>query len=64
MIEKSDQAYFMWEEGWAGHEKAQLLRMAELSFEKKIRWLEKTQELIQAFQQNRGLSPHKKNVTP
>ena len=63
MIEKTDQAHFMWEEGWAGHEKAQLLRMAELSFERKIQWLEETQELIQAFQQNRGFSPRKKNVT-
>ena len=64
MIEKSDQAHFMWEEGWTGHEKAQLLRMAGLSFEEKIRWLEETQVLIQAFQQNRGLPPPKKNVTP
>jgi hypothetical protein len=64
MIEISDQAHFMWEKGWAGHEKAQLLRMAELSFEKKIRWLEEAQELIHAFQQNWGLPPHTKNVTP
>lgn len=53
MIEKRDKAHLMWEEGWAGHEKAQLIRMAGLPFEEKIRWLEETQELIQAFEQNR-----------
>ena len=46
MIEKRDKAHLLWEEGWAGHERAQLLRMAGLYFEDKIRWLEETQELI------------------
>jgi hypothetical protein len=62
MIEKRDKGHLMWEEGWAGHEEAQLLRMAGLSFEEKIRWLEEAQELIQAFEQNRVLSPPKKNA--
>ena len=55
MIEKSDEAHLTWERGWEGHEKAQLLRMARLSFEKKIRWLEETQDLIQALQRGKVL---------
>ena len=47
MTENREQADPVWEKGWAGHEKAQLLRMAGLSFEEKIRWLEEAQELIQ-----------------
>jgi len=42
----------LWEEGWEGHEKAQLLRMASLPFEQKIRWLEEAQELIQALKKD------------
>lgn len=53
MIEKSDETHHTWEKGWEGHEQAQLLRMAGLSFEEKIRWLEEAQELIQAFEQDR-----------
>jgi hypothetical protein len=45
----------MQEKGWSGHEKAQLLRMAGLSFGEKIRWLEETQDLIQALQQDKVL---------
>ena len=41
-----------WEKGWEGHEKAQLLRMAALPFEEKIRWLEDAQELIQNLEEN------------
>ena len=45
-----------WERGWDGHEKAQLLRMARLSFEEKIKWLEEAQEVIQAMQRQKGFS--------
>ena len=50
MIQKRDKDHHMWEKGWEGHEKAQLLRMAALSFEEKIRWLEEAQEVIQALE--------------
>ena len=47
MTEKEDEiTNQMWEKGWEGHEKAQLLRMAALPFVEKIRWLEEAQELI------------------
>jgi len=59
MTENREQADPVWEKGWAGHEKAQLLRMAGLSFEEKIRWLEDAQELIQSFEQNKILPPGK-----
>jgi hypothetical protein len=61
LIEKGDKAQHMWEKGWEGHERAQLLRMARLSFEEKIRWLEEIQNLIQAFEQNKGLPLRNKN---
>jgi len=35
----------IWEKGWDGHEKAQLKRMARLSFREKIKWLEEAQEM-------------------
>jgi hypothetical protein len=55
MTEKRDKGELIWEKGWAGHEKAQLLRMAELPFGEKIRWLEETQNLIQVYKQGRIL---------
>lgn len=36
----------IWEKGWDGHEKAQLKRMAKLSFREKIKWLEEAQEML------------------
>ena len=36
----------MWEEGWNGHEQAQLHRLAKLSLAEKLRWLEEAQELV------------------
>jgi hypothetical protein len=53
MTEKDgDKQRHMWEEGWEGHEKAQLLRMAALSFEEKIRWLEEAQEKVRILQKD------------
>lgn len=43
-----------WESGWDGHEIAQLRRMAALSLEEKIRWLESAQKMVQ---QMRGSQP-------
>lgn len=51
MTDKREKAHLVWENGWDGHEKAQLLRMASLSFEEKLRWLvEEARNLIQALQ--------------
>ena len=36
----------LWEKGWGGHEKAQLVRMSRLSFREKISWLENAQEVM------------------
>ena len=46
MNEEHTQAARLWEKGWDGHEKAQLLRLARLSLRDKIRWLEEAQEMI------------------
>jgi hypothetical protein len=61
---KGDKPHLLWEGGWEGHEQAQLLRMAGLSFEEKLRWLQEAQELIQAFEKNRILNPPSKTVMP
>ena len=39
----------LWEKGWDGHEKAQLKRMAQLSFQEKITWLEEAQEMLKGM---------------
>ena len=39
----------IWEKGWDGHEKAQLMRMAKLTFQEKIIWLEKAQEMLKGL---------------
>jgi hypothetical protein len=35
-----------WEEGWGGHERAQLRRLADLSLIEKLRWLEEAHDLV------------------
>ena len=50
----------LWEVGWAGHEKAQLLRMSRLSFREKIKWLEGAQELVQRLERHRNTEDHQK----
>ena len=57
MADPRDQSEFLWEKGWNGHEKAQFLRMARLSFAEKVRWLEDTQELIQNMELQKVSSP-------
>lgn len=39
----------IWEKGWAGHEKAQLIRMARLTFQEKIIWLEEAQVMLKGL---------------
>lgn len=44
--------------GWEGAEREELRRMASLSFEEKIRWLEEAQALvsgIKAWRRSKGL---------
>ena len=53
MTDHSGGPDLLWEKGWDGHEEAQLLRMAKLPLEQKIRWLEEAQELMQSFEQSR-----------
>lgn len=43
-----------WEEGWIGHERAQLHRLAKLPLAEKLRWLEDAHDLV------RHLSEQKK----
>ena len=43
----------IWESGWEGHELAQMRRLAKLSLEQKIRWLESAQEMVQGMQPSR-----------
>ena len=46
----------IWESGWDGHEKAQLLRMSRLSFIEKVKWLEDAQEMIHELERRKGCS--------
>jgi hypothetical protein len=42
----------IWESGWDGHELAQMRRLAKLTMEQKIRWLESAQEMVWWMQQS------------
>lgn len=39
-----------WEQGWDGHEQAQLRRMAQLSLYDKIGWLEEAHRMVRHIQ--------------
>ena len=39
----------VWEQGWQGHKDAQLFRMASLSLEEKLEWLEDAHNLVLAL---------------
>ncbi|MEW6668334.1 MAG: hypothetical protein AB1512_24235 [Thermodesulfobacteriota bacterium] len=56
MMEEQRQEDRLWEEGWDGHEKAQLLRLARLSLEDKIRWLEEAEEIAKNLQRRKSSS--------
>jgi hypothetical protein len=43
----------VWEVGWDGHERAQLLRTAALPFACKLQWLEEAHHLALAIQKGR-----------
>jgi hypothetical protein len=48
--ERSDRS----DEGWAGHERAQLLRQPRLELRDKIKWLEEAHQVVQALQRARA----------
>ena len=56
MTERQIDTERLWERGWDGHEKAQLLRLSKLSFAEKIRWLEEAQETIEGLERL-GIDP-------
>ena len=35
-----------WDSGWDGHARAQLYRLAALSFQEKLQWLDEAQDFI------------------
>jgi hypothetical protein len=45
-------AEHIWEEGWEGHERLQRQRLAKLSFEEKLEWLEEAQKVAAHLQQS------------
>jgi hypothetical protein len=45
-----------WDEGWTGHERAQLVRLSRLSLREKILWLEEAQRVAQALERSRTLA--------
>jgi len=53
MTDQTKKTESLWEIGWAGHEKAQLLRMSRLSFREKIKWLEGAHEFIQRLERHK-----------
>ncbi len=40
----------LWERGWDGHERAQIRRLARLSFAEKLAWLEEAHRLVQVIE--------------
>ncbi len=42
-----------WELGWAGHELAQMRRMARLPLSEKLAWLEEAHRLVEQMHQQR-----------
>jgi hypothetical protein len=49
MNEHQGKSEYLWESGWDGHEKAQILRLARLPLAEKIKWLEEAQEVIDSL---------------
>lgn len=46
-----------WERGWDGHELAQLRRLAKLSLEAKLDWLEEAQRVAERLARHKGKPP-------
>ncbi len=39
----------VWDSGWDGHARAQLYRLAALSFQEKLQWLDEAQDFIDSI---------------
>ncbi len=57
-----DNTSHQWEEGWDGHEKAQLLRMAALTFHEKLKWLEDAQNWVDSLRHMGDAGTHTDKV--
>ena len=55
MVNRGKTSEHLWEAGWEGHEKAQLLRMSRLPFMEKIKWLEEAQKLVRRLEDQKGI---------
>ncbi len=44
----------VWESGWGGHERAQRLRLARLTLDQKLDWLEEAQQIAGRLSAARG----------
>jgi len=53
----------IWERGWEGHKRAQLLRLSRVSFREKLEWLEEAQEMVEEFKRQQG-QKKRSNQTP
>lgn len=63
MTDKKKTGERVWERGWDGHDRAQLLRMSRLSFIEKIQWLEEAQETIEHMRSKAAKDFPKGNLT-
>jgi hypothetical protein len=52
-----------WERGWAGHELAQMRRLARLPLSEKLAWLEEAHRLVESMGQQRRDPPKEKIAT-
>ena len=57
MAEKQNTHEQVWERGWEEHERLQRLRMADLPFHEKLRWLEEAQMLVDHMAKSRAKKP-------
>lgn len=46
-----------WERGWAGHELAQMRRLARLPLSEKLAWLEEAHRLVESMRMTHPHSP-------
>lgn len=49
-VDAKTQAERIWEEGFDGHSKAQMLRLSRLSFAEKLKWLDEINRFIRRVQ--------------
>ena len=59
MTKDHNESERLWERGWGGHEKAQLLRLSRLPFTEKIKWLEDAQEMLEHLSKRKNPAKNK-----